>query len=186
MHNKLIFNIIRFIVIGLYIALGIYVLINTNTLQNVQLGLGIILLISSVIELCAFFFYGKFRKEVALAFGAFAIVGIILSILYICNTFNLEQLTVSWGIFEMTKGVFGTFESIYIFIKEKEYPALIDAGLSIAEIILGILLAIEESGHLHVHLVFVGISLLLTAAIEIIETIIFFRNQKKQDLQKKD
>jgi len=180
MKKKIIYNIARLLEVLLYVALGVYILLNIKNIEGVQIRLGVVLIIESFIELVFFIIFGEYKEPVNLPYLGFALVGMLLGFLYFGDKFNLEHLSVSWGIFELIKGVFGSIKSVYCFVDNRRFSNIVFLLLAIATIVLGLLLALEKTEHLHIHLLFVSISLFITSAVKILTVYENFKNGKDE------
>lgn len=173
MKKNKILNILYLVVILLYMAIGVFVLIYANEQReknNVLLGLFILL--SSLPALVAFFARGEYKNNHKYVNLAFAIIGISIGIVAMCNKeISLNKICIIWGCFDICRAAL-EISSIIPELKEHKWLELIDLFIAIGEIVIAIMLIKREFEDVKVHLIYFGITFIVAATKRIVDLFI--------------
>ena len=177
--HAVLIQIIRWFIVIAFLVSGILVITLRHT-QNIEdtIILGVILLVVGVVRLLTFFL-SKLKenpKDVTLVSG---ITAIVLGIVFLVSNYDLSALCLAWGVAEI---ILSTIEIVHKSFEVKENKlSLIEIAVSTGTLVFGILLCIHNTEGLNVHLIYLSISLLLTALYEVLE--IIFNFYLKRDIE---
>ncbi|MCF0107475.1 MAG: DUF308 domain-containing protein [Bacilli bacterium] len=164
---------------ALFIVLGVTVLIFSgydfvgNNASNI---LAIMLIVQGFAKIVDFVASKKVRKTMNFDM-AFGIISEVMGVIFLVTNLSIENLCLIWGIYEIIEGAF-EIQHIVIDLNAKEWVAVIELVIAIITIIFGVLLVLGKEEDIMAHLIALGVVLLLTAASEILGTIIEHKKDK--------
>ena len=156
-----------------YIALGVLVLVVCFMTRDYgTLILGIILIVSAVCRLIKFL-ANRHSFDVHTIDLTMGLISVALGFIFIfAHELDMKMLCIFWGLFEIVNG---TIEiSTDVKLAKRSVLSFISVLISIGEIVFGTLLIIHLESGIFAHLLYMGITSLLTAgllAYEFIEKI---------------
>ena len=156
-----------------YIALGVLVLVVCFMTRDYgTLILGIILIVSAVCRLIKFLAH-RHSFDVHTIDLTMGLISVALGFIFIfAHELDMKMLCIFWGLFEIVNG---TIEiSTDVKLAKRSVLSFISVLISIGEIVFGTLLIIHLESGIFAHLLYMGITSLLTAgllAYEFIEKI---------------
>lgn len=178
---KILDRIFEIITPIIFLAYGITVIVFSGydfVANNYQLILGILLMIGAVASVVDYIGGHKIRHEFNFDI-VFAVLNLVLGIIVIAKNIPLQTICIIWGILEILKGAF-EMQHLVIELKEKHYLAFVEVACATLDIVFGTLLCIHTEEDIMVHLIVVGIVFILTAAKQIVETIIEHKKEKTE------
>ena len=167
--KKVIDIILNSIVIILFLGAGIFTLVMKATNDEFDgIILGTILIVAGVAKIISYFLRKGFKHptNITLVTG---IVMIVLAVIFFLDKFDLVSLCLAWGIMEIIIGL--TELQVDLFAARKDKWAIGEIVIDLGGITFGVLLTIHLEEGLHAHLIFMGISFILYAALYAIELV---------------
>lgn len=179
--KKVISFILEILTCIAYVVGGIFVIVvhhhSDYTDGNM---LGIILMICGVLKLIKFFFSDGSANLIGLTAG---IVAIPFGFIFFFGELDIFHMCLLWGLYEI---VFGSLEIVEAF-KDRHINTVEIFTILIAasELVFGALLCINTIGGVGEHLVYIGITLILTSLSCVINILqkrnIFFKSNKSEE-----
>lgn len=171
--------ILSFTVVILFIAAGLTSIIFKNFYESYDgIILGTVLSVAGSARIISYLIRKGWKKASNLNLVT-GIAMIALAIVFFLDKFDIQMLCFGWGIMEIVLGLIEIQVAIYQMRKEK--IAILEALISIGSIVFGILLCLKLYSGLGGHLIYLGISFILMAALELTVTIRTLRiNSKKK------
>ena len=183
--NKIIALISDIIITLTYIVGGIVVIVlNHHSLESDAKLLGIVIIICATLKLIKFIVNQEYKEGHLLGLGS-GIIGLSFGFIFLFSTLDIVHICLLWGLYEIA---FGTIDIVESLKDRRIAPIEIWTGLiSVSEIIFGTLLCIHASRGINEHLIYIGITLILTSlgclARMIYRYIIEPKKEKKQQNQ---
>jgi len=168
-------DIVYSVLILFYIAIGAFVLaISGRDFSDKNILLGILIILSSVPHILIYIINKK--KTSYLIIG---LVGTAFGILFLAtkDLFIDDQICMVWGCIDICRG---TTEIVNIAPTVKKHKSeLVEILISLGDIVVGVLLCIHMLGGIKLHLIYLGIAFLITAAKNVTELIIERRKERE-------
>jgi len=168
-------DIVYSVLILFYIAIGAFVLaISGRDFSDKNILLGILIILSSVPHILIYIINKK--KTSYLIIG---LVGTAFGILFLAtkDLFIDDQICMVWGCIDICRG---TTEIVNIAPTVKKHKSeLVEIVISLGDIAVGVLLCIHMRGGIKLHLIYLGIAFLITAAKNVTELIIERRKERE-------
>ena len=170
-HGILI-QIIRWFIVIAFLVSGILVISLRHT-QNIEdtIILGTILLVVGAVRLLTYFL-SKLQEDPRDLTLVSGISAIVLGIVFLVSEYDLSSLCLAWGVAEIILSSIEITQKVFN-IKHNKLT-LIEIGVSLGTLVFGILLCVHNTQGLNLHLIYLSISLLLTALYEVLEIIFSF------------
>lgn len=163
-----------------YVALGVLVLVICfTTKEYTALALGIILIVSALCRLIKFL-ANRQSFDVHTIDLTMGLISIALGFIFIfASELNMTYFCIFWGAFEIVNG---TIE-ISADVKSAHHSilSLISVLISVGEIVFGTLLIIHLKSGIFAHLLYMGITSILTASLLAIEFFQKIKENKKDE-----
>ena len=169
-HDSLIAKIVRsiFAIYYLAIAITIFVLLNNKEFLENHVYLGLLVLGGSLPHLLIYFITGGYKSTSKTCLLVVGIIGFALGFVFVYSeTMTLEEICLYWGILDIVRGAIEIGDTIPHVAHNK--LELLEIGISIGDIVLGILLCIHLHHGIKLHLIYFGIAFILYAVKMIIE-----------------
>lgn len=164
-----IFSLIYYLVIGVAAIVIAFV-----DLSDAKVALSILILLSSVPH---FLIYLLDRHK--LSYLIIGFVGLAFGILFLAvPAFDADQICMVWGCIDICRGLTEIINVAPTLKEDKR--EIIEILISIGDIVIGTLLIIHMSDGLQLHLMYLGIAFLLTAAKNVAELILEHKDEKKR------
>ena len=175
--KKIVFaDIVYSFLILFYLAMGIFAFcICGHDFNDKSQVLAILIILSSVPHILIYII--NRTKKSYLVIG---LVGTAFGILFLTsNFFSDDQICMVWGVLDICRG---TVEIINVAPTVKEHKKeLIEIGISLGDIVIGVLLCIHLVNGMQLHLIYLGLAFVLTAAKNIFELYWENYNAKRVD-----
>lgn len=178
---KLLAKLISIISPIAFLVLGIVILALTNHNQASldSIFLGVVLLLSGGTSIITYFALKRWKsKSFELAVGCILFA---LGFVFMFSNLDIKYLIFLWGLLEIIKSSF----EIQINLKEikDNKLSILNVILSIAEVVFGVLLCVHIEEGIKLHLIFLGISFIITAIDYELEGIFFALGKNKEEQQ---
>ena len=169
-NKKLIHNILDWVGFSIFLLSGVAILILKFLFPNNEVNiLGAIILIAGFAKLAVYLAVYLKKNPKSVLFIA-AIGFIVLGFVYLFSGYDYSLLCFAWGIVDIVLGVVEIFTSAFE-IKEDKMQWF-EIAIAAGGMVFGILLCIELAHGLNAHIIYLGISLILLAALIAAEQII--------------
>lgn len=158
--SKVIRNVLSLLEVVLFIAAGITVLLLRGAgVQYDRVILGTILIITGSCKFAVFFIEQAYKLP-----SNFLLISAILMIgfgfIFLFSGTEMETLCFGWGIMEIALGAVEIQTSLFE-VKEDKFQ-IVEIAIALGNIVFGVLLCVRLSNGLNGHLIFMGISFILT------------------------
>ena len=179
--KKVINFIFNCLAIVLFLGAGIFTIIMKAVSEEYTgLILGIILLVASSAKILTYFMRLGFKTATNMTLvGGIAMV--VLAIIFFLDKFDLVTLCLTWGVMEIVMGLIEL--QVDIFAARKEKLAIGEIVIDIGTITFGVLLTIHLEEGLNAHLIFMGLSFMMYAALYTLELIIETKHHKEKEIE---
>ena len=167
--RNLIDTLLSYTVVLLFIAAGLTSILLKNFAEQYDgIILGTVLSVAGAARIISYFIRRGFRKanNFDLVSG---IAMVALAIVFFIDKFDIQMLCFGWGIMEIVLGLIEIQVVIYEIRTEK--IAIVQGLIAVGSIVFGILLCLKLYGGLGGHLIFLGISFFLMAALSLVQII---------------
>lgn len=174
--SKIVQIILNVIVIALFLGAGVTVLVLRRLAESYDsLLLGTVLLVVGGVKGAIYIISKGYKYHRNITFVS-ALAMISLGIVFLVSDRDMETLCFGWGMMELVLGAIEVYIDI-LEIKETKI-AFAEMAINIGTIVFAILLCIRMSAGLTGHLIFLGVSLILLAALQ---TFKFIRSLRSKE-----
>ena len=167
--HGLLIQIARWFVVLAFLVSGILVITlrHTRDIEDTII-LGSILLMVGSVRILTYFFakLHESPQDISIVSGISAIV---LGIVFLVSEYDLSSLCLAWGVMEIILPLVEIMQNVFNVKKNK--LLFVEIAVCLGTLVFGILLCIHSTEGLNVHLIYLSISLLLTAVFEALEII---------------
>lgn len=163
-----------------YLALGVLVFIVCFINTTYQpLPLGILLIVSALCRLIKFL-VNRHSFDVHTIDLTMGLISVALGFIFIfAHELDMKMFCIFWGIFEIVNG---TIEiSADVKLARLSFMYIISVLISIGEIVFGTLLIIHLEGGIFAHLLYMGVTSVLTAGLLALEFVIRIKEKKNDE-----
>lgn len=173
-------NILYLMLFLVYVCVGTLVLVYANDAREKNnVILGVLILLSSLPHVLLFILHGGFKNERKYPFLMFCIIGITIGLVAIFNnSFDLNKICVIWGCFDICRSSF-EIADIIPELRRYKWLELIELIISLGEIIFAILLILDEFDGIRIHLIYFGVTFIVSAVKRLVQNIVEFLQNKK-------
>ncbi len=181
-RSSLLQTIVSGLVAVSYAGLGALVLVVCFINKNyAALTLGIVLIVSAICRLIKFL-ANRNSFDVHTIDLTMGLISVSLGFIFIfAEELNMEMLCIFWGLFEIVNG---TIEiSADVKLAHRSFLSLISVLISVGEIVFGTLLIIHLESGIFAHLLFMGITSILTSGLLAVEFVKRIKSNKKPEEQ---
>ena len=161
--------ILNIVIITLFLTSGITVLLLRQFAEEYnRILLGTTLIVAGAVKFIIYFLNKGYKNPKNITIIT-SIIMISLGVIFFVSEKEIEMLCFGWGVIEIVLGLIEVYIDI-LEIKEDRI-AIFEMVVNVATIVFGVLLCINLSNGLSVHLIFLGISLILLAIIALLKLI---------------
>ena len=158
-----------------HIVIGVFAIIVAN--QNIPdktVLLSVLIILGSVPHLLIYI-----SDRLKLSYLIIGIVGIAFGVLFLTtDIFTDDQICMVWGVIDICRGL-TEIVNVVPHIKENKLT-FVEIAVSVGDIVIGVLLCIHMLGGIKLHLIYLGIAFLITAAKDVADYIVGKRINAKR------
>lgn len=129
--------------------------------DKTYIGYGLLVFAGSLVHIILYFLNQGYKNKRCSYLLVLGILGAIIGILFLTTNISFRAVCLLWGILDIARGASEILFTIPL-IKNKKIE-IYDIAISIMDIIFGILLCVKLADGLHIHIIILGISFILSA-----------------------
>ena len=172
--EKLLVNIVYSFAVIFYVAIGIFaIVISPQRFESQKFILALLILLSSVPHILIYII-----NRTKVSYLVIGLVGIAFGSFFLAtDVFDANQICMIWGVIDICRGLTEIINVAPTIRKNKK--EIIEIVISTGDIVVGVLLILHRADGLQLHLIYLGIAFLVTAAKLVTEYFVEVRRRRR-------